>query len=134
MSSPLSLLNELLDRLAKLAASKQVQNFLIYTLTVVTSVVGSGVVYALSSGVSIGVAVVGGLIRVFYPDMRAQTYAELFVTATYYFLGFIGFLFYGLAVQKRTSPRSARVFFIFSTLLILFSALGILSGFMAKNA
>ncbi|MEM3096546.1 MAG: hypothetical protein QXV62_06075, partial [Nitrososphaerota archaeon] len=96
-------------------------------------VVGSGVVYALSSGVSIGVAVVGGVIRVFYPDMRTQTYAELFVTGTYYFLAFLGLLLYGLAIQRRTSVRSARVMFVFSTLLIIFSALGIISGFMAKS-
>jgi len=125
--------DRLLLRLSQLAGSKQVQTALYILLTLITVAVGSGAVYNLTSGVSIGVAVVGGVIRVFYPDMRAQTYAELFVTATYYFLGFLGLLLYGLAVQRRTSPRSARVMFIFSTLLIIFSAMGIILGFMSKT-
>lgn len=133
MVSAADFLDRFLLRLSQLKESKQVQTALYVLLTFITVVVGSGVVYNLVSGVSIGVAVIGGVIRVFYPDIRVQTYAELFVTATYYTLGFLGLLLYGLAVQRRTSPRSARVMFIFSTLFIIFAALGIISGFMSKT-
>ncbi|MCS7138397.1 MAG: hypothetical protein NZ941_08545, partial [Candidatus Caldarchaeum sp.] len=68
----------------------------------------SGLVYGMFSGVVIGVAFIENVIRVFYPDTRVQTIAELLVTSTFYLLGFVGLLLYSLAYSRRFSPRSSR--------------------------
>ncbi|MEM2034946.1 MAG: hypothetical protein QXL42_02245, partial [Candidatus Caldarchaeum sp.] len=86
----------------------------------------------LFSGVSIGVAFVGNTIRVFYPDQRVQTVAELLVATTFYLLGFAGLMLYSMALSKRFSPRASQYMLLFSSLLVVVSALGLIGGHLSK--
>lgn len=93
----------------------------------------SGLVYGMFSGVVIGVAFIENVIRVFYPDTRVQTIAELLVTSTFYLLGFVGLLLYSFAYSRRFSPRSSRYMLVFSGLLIALAALGLIGGYLSKS-
>ncbi|MEM2034947.1 MAG: hypothetical protein QXL42_02250, partial [Candidatus Caldarchaeum sp.] len=75
------------DRAVEVVSKPSFQEGLVLVAVVATSVILAGVVYGLFSGVSIGVAFVGNTIRVFYPDQRVQTVAELLVATTFYLLG-----------------------------------------------
>ncbi|MEM4352985.1 MAG: hypothetical protein QXV68_05145, partial [Candidatus Caldarchaeum sp.] len=80
------------DRVVELVSRPSFLEGLVLVAVVATSVILAGVVYGLFSGVSIGVAFVGNTIRVFYPDQRVQTVAELLVATTFYLLGFAGLM------------------------------------------
>ncbi|MCS6784140.1 MAG: hypothetical protein N3H84_05300 [Candidatus Caldarchaeum sp.] len=127
------------ERLRKLVDGvvETVKKPLFIEVVAVLAVVGSalvlsGIVYGLFSGVVIGVAFFENVIRVFYPDQRVQTVAELLVTSTFYLLGFAGFLLYTFAFSRRFSPRSSRYMLVFSGLLIALAALGLIGGFLSK--
>ena len=121
----------IVDSLTNLSQSKTIRNIIIILVVVAIIVVASGLPYNLTVE-SIGVAFIGGSIRVFIPSLRAQTYAELLVTSTFYIFGFIGMLLYILASQQVGSPRSNRYMMIFSVLLLLFAFLGLIGGFVSK--
>jgi hypothetical protein len=126
-------LRRLLDRAVELSKSQSLQEAAVLAGVIVAAVIFAGVVYALFSGVTLGVAFVGNVIRVFYPDQRAQTIAEFLVTATFYLLGFAGLLLYTQAFSKRFAGRSARYMLAFSTLLIAVAALGLIGGYISKS-
>ncbi|MEM0440564.1 MAG: hypothetical protein QXF45_05035 [Candidatus Caldarchaeum sp.] len=102
-------------------------------VVVAASLFFAGLVYGFSSGVVIGVAFLGDVIRVFYPDQRIQTVAEMLVTSTFYLLGFAGFLLYGMAYSKRFTPRASQYMLVFSGLLIVLAALGLIGGYLSKT-
>jgi len=122
-----------IDSLSKLASSKPVRQAIIVAVVVAVILIVSGLSYGITARQAIAIAVIGGIVRVFFPDMRTQTHAEMFVTSTYYLLGFVGLMLYILAVRRHGSQRSIKYMLVFSTVLILFSAIGILAGFMAKT-
>ncbi len=109
------------------------QEAVIVATVIATSLILAGIVYGLFSGVNIGVAFVGNVIRVFYPDQRVQTIAELLVTATFYMLGFAGLLLYSQAFSRRFSGRASRYMLVFSSLLVIVAALGLLGGHLSKS-
>ena len=123
----------LLERAVELSASQTLQEVVILVGVMAVTVTLAGVVYALFSGFQLGVAFVGNVIRVFYPDQRAQTIAEFLVTTTFYLLGFAGLLLYAQAFSKRFSSRSVRYMLVFSTLLVAISALGLIGGYISKS-
>lgn len=99
---------------------------------VAAALILAGTVYGLFGGVTIGVAFLGDVVRVFYPDQRVQTVAELLVTATFYVLGFVGLMLYSSALTRRLTPRASRYMLVFSSLLIAASALGLIGGYLSK--
>ncbi|MEM2238295.1 MAG: hypothetical protein QXH32_09285 [Candidatus Caldarchaeum sp.] len=123
----------LVDRAVELVSTPSFQEAAMVAAVVATSLILAGVVYGLFSGVNIGVAFVGNVIRVFYPDQRVQTIAELLVTATFYLLGFAGFLLYSQAFTRRFSGRASRYMLVFSSLLIVVAALGLIGGHLSKS-
>lgn len=120
------------DRVVEVVSRPSFLEGLVLVAVVATSVILAGVVYGLFSGVSIGVAFVGNTIRVFYPDQRVQTVAELLVATTFYLLGFAGLMLYSMALSKRFSPRASQYMLLFSSLLVVVSALGLIGGHLSK--
>ncbi|MEM4383391.1 MAG: hypothetical protein QXU44_04975 [Candidatus Caldarchaeum sp.] len=123
----------LVDAVYELVSRPGFQELVAWVAVVVSSVVLAGVVYNVASRVVIGVAFIGDSVRVFYPDTRVQTVAEMMVVATFYILGFVGLLLYGVAFSKRFSPRASRYMLLFSTLLITLAALGLIGGYLSKS-
>ncbi|MCS6769489.1 MAG: hypothetical protein NZ570_03525 [Candidatus Caldarchaeum sp.] len=126
-------LRRLFDVAVETVSKPSFQEALFVAAVVATSVILAGVVYGLFSGVQLGVAFVGNVIRVFYPDQRVQTIAELLVAATFYLLGFAGLMLYSQALSRRFSPRASQYMLVFSTLLVLVAALGLIGGHLSKS-
>ncbi|MCS7136976.1 MAG: hypothetical protein NZ941_01245 [Candidatus Caldarchaeum sp.] len=126
-------LRRLFDAAVETASKPSFQEALFVAAVVATSVILAGVVYGFFSGVQLGVAFVGNVIRVFYPDQRVQTIAELLVAATFYLLGFAGLMLYSQALSRRFSPRASQYMLVFSTLLVLVAALGLIGGHLSKS-
>jgi len=70
--------------------------------------------------------------RIFIPAQNTQTIAEFIVVSIYYALAISGFSLFHYASTGRLTGRAAGYALLGSTLLILFSALGLLSGFAEK--
>ncbi len=126
-------LRKLFDWVVEAVSTPAFQEAVIVAAVITTSLILAGIIYGLFSGVNIGVAFVGNVIRVFYPDQRVQTIAELFVTTTFYLLGFAGFLLYSQAFSRRFSGRASRYMLVFSSLLVVIAALGLLGGHLSKS-
>jgi len=126
-------LRQIIDRAVELFMKPAVQEAFMLAAVVVTALILAGLAYGLFSGVSIGVAFVGNVIRVFYPDQRFQTIAELLVTFTFYVIGFVGLYLYTQAFSMRFRGRASRYMLVFSALLLLASALGLIGGHISKS-
>lgn len=124
---------ELLNSVVEAVKKPVYVEVLTVVVVVGSALVLSGLVYGLFSGVVIGVAFLENVIRVFYPDQRVQTVAELLVTSTFYLLGFAGFVLYSLAFSRRFSPRSSKYMLVFSGLLIALAAIGLIGGYLSKS-
>lgn len=124
---------ELLNAVVEAVKKPVYAEMLTVAVVVGSALILSGLVYGLFSGVVIGVAFLENVIRVFYPDQRVQTVAELLVTSTFYLLGFAGFVLYSLAFSRRFSPRSSKYMLVFSGLLIALAAIGLIGGYLSKS-
>lgn len=124
---------ELLNAVVEAVKKPVYAEMLTVAVVVGSALILSGLVYGLFSGVVIGVAFLENVIRVFYPDQRVQTVAELLVTSTFYLLGFAGFVLYSLAFSRRFSPRSSKYMLLFSGLLIALAAIGLIGGYLSKS-
>jgi len=70
--------------------------------------------------------------QIFFPTQTVQTVAEFIVVSSYYALGLTGMALFYYAATGRLSDRAAGYAALGATFLILFSALGLFSGFSAK--
>ncbi|MCS7146115.1 MAG: hypothetical protein RMJ28_05500 [Nitrososphaerota archaeon] len=103
------------------------RNILAAVLMLTVILVASGLVFV-STG---NVATFYGR-EIFAPSQTVQTVAEFIVVSLYYVLGLTGFVLFYYASTGRLSDRATGYAALGASLLILFSALGLLSGFSAK--
>jgi len=123
--------SHLLERLVSIVESRGFERVITVLAVGFTVLAVSGLIYGLVTNPP-GVFFDQAAVRVFIPSVRVQSYAEIFVVATLYFLFFTGSLMYIWAIQQRVSQRSASYMLLFSSILILVSIMGLIGGYLSK--
>ena len=121
----------LLDRVAAVFESRNFERFITVAVVGFAVLAVSGLVYV-SVANPPGVFFTQTAVRVFIPSVRVQSYAEIFVVATLYFLFFAGTLMYLWGLQQRVAKRSASYMLLFSAILIMISIMGLIGGYLSK--
>ena len=123
--------DEILERVMDLWHSRTIQRIIIALIIAVVLLSVSGIVFATTQEVP-GLIFLGSEVRVFLPSVRSQTLGETFVSFTFYLLALLGLILYIYGLQQRGTERGVRYMLFFSSLLLLISVLGIISGLLSK--
>lgn len=128
LNSIFNKLNSLINTIYK---SKIIQVFIQYAYISIIILLTSGILFILFQE-TVAFWQTSGYIKLVFPRIGLQTYSEVIAISTYYFFGFIGFLLYYFAITKFYEEKTLKYMLLASSILILFSFIGISLAFLDK--